>query len=174
MSIELSTRSASQEDAFKLSALAIQVWLHTYATSGISDVMARYVIAEFSPQRMAELINRQDYQVVVAEANGNAVGYAVVGIGRICPYFKAATVELVTLYVQEHFKRQSVGSTLLYRCKVIATSQGRTAGIWLTVNSQNREARDFYAAKGFVDIGIAYFELEGKRHENRVLLLSQT
>ncbi|MBD3886379.1 GNAT family N-acetyltransferase [Phormidium tenue FACHB-886] len=174
MLTELSTRSASQEDAFKLSALSIQVWLHTYATSGISDAMAKYVIGEYSPQRIAELVSRQNCQVVVAEVNENAVGYAVVGFGRICPYCEDATTELMTLYVQEHFKRQSVGTTLLHRCESIAASQGTTKGIWLTVNSRNWEARSFYATKGFVDVGVTYFELDGKSHENRVLLLSQT
>ncbi|MBD2104089.1 hypothetical protein [Leptolyngbya sp. FACHB-261] len=37
----------------------------TYATSGIGDAMAKYVIGEYSPQRITELVSHQDCQVVV-------------------------------------------------------------------------------------------------------------
>ena len=36
-------------DAPALAALSIQVWLDTYATEGVSDLIARYVLDEFTP-----------------------------------------------------------------------------------------------------------------------------
>jgi hypothetical protein len=41
-------RQGQHRDAVNLSALAIQVWLHTYATEGISSLISHYVLSEFT------------------------------------------------------------------------------------------------------------------------------
>ena len=41
-------RSAVAQDAEQIAALGMQVWLHTYATAGVSREMAQYVLKEFT------------------------------------------------------------------------------------------------------------------------------
>jgi len=164
MQIKFMVRYANADDALKLSALAIEVWLHTYAIDGISEAIAKYVLTQYSPVKFAELISNTRNQILVAEHNCNIIGYAAITHDMLCPGSSACRTELGTLYIQEHFKRRSVGSQLLSAC------EHEAGGLWLTVNRNNRVALEFYRAKGFIDIGKTYFELEGKQHENRIMV----
>jgi ribosomal protein S18 acetylase RimI-like enzyme len=171
-------------DAESLAALAIQVWLHTYATEGISPSIARYVLSEFTAEKFVCLLSREDTAVLVAEAGGNLVGYAVVSIGAECPSANPttanstaansaaanSTAELATLYVQEHFAQAGIGSALLAESRGLARRRGGSVDLWLTVNVRNEPAIAFYRKHGFIRIGLDYFELDGQRHENHVLV----
>jgi hypothetical protein len=46
MLFEPTLRNAVVSDAESLSALGIQVWLHTYATQGVRANIAKYVLAK--------------------------------------------------------------------------------------------------------------------------------
>src|SRR2546430_1770290 len=94
------------EDAGRLAVLAIQVWLHTYATDGISTEIADYVLAHITPKTYAQLLRDGSTQVLVALHANHVVGLAVVRFDMPCPDQPALTAELRTLYVQEHFLRQ--------------------------------------------------------------------
>jgi ribosomal protein S18 acetylase RimI-like enzyme len=156
-------------DAIGLAALGIQVWLDTYATDGVSQSIAEYVLSEFTPEKFRALLSRQDSVVLVAELGGNLVGYAVMGLSAISAC-TGSTVELATLYVQEHFTRAGVGSALLSECQNIAFQNADSRIIWLTVNAQNERAIAFYRKHGFVESGIDYFELGGQQHKNYVFV----
>ena len=44
-------RSGRPGDARRLAVLATQVWLHTYATDGVTDEISQYVLSEFTVER---------------------------------------------------------------------------------------------------------------------------
>lgn len=44
-------RSGRPGDARRLAVLATQVWLHTYATDGVTDEISAYVLSEFTVER---------------------------------------------------------------------------------------------------------------------------
>lgn len=162
-------RDALPGDACKLSALATQVFLHTYATQGISSVIAGHVRSEFTLENFATWIGTETTHILVAEERAHLVGYARIAFGAACPERSASSVELVTLYVQEHFARQGVGSALLTRAQALAWQYTRQP-LWLTVNAQNARAVTFYAAHLYTKIGTAWFALGADRHENHVLV----
>jgi|JI6StandDraft_1071083.scaffolds.fasta_scaffold42680_4 ribosomal protein S18 acetylase RimI-like enzyme len=169
MRLEPLIREGAPADAEKLTALAIQVWLHTYATDGISSTISRYVLSEFTPERFAALLASTSVVVLVAEVNAGLVGCAVVRAGESCPEATGSTVELATLYVQEHFAGIGVGSALLARAETLA-AQRAGKPLWLTVNVKNSRAIAFYTKHGYSKIGVTYFRLGGESHENHVLL----
>ena len=78
-------RQGQRRDAENLSALAMQVWLHTYATEGISSVISRYVLSELNPKKFEALLSKESSAVLVAEKGENLVGYATVTAGTTCP-----------------------------------------------------------------------------------------
>jgi diamine N-acetyltransferase len=158
-------------DAECLSVLATQVWLHTYATDGISAVTARYVLDALSVSKFASILTQENSTVLVAEVNGNTVGYGLVNVGSACPAGDSG-VEVASLYVQEHFARQGIGSALLWECQQLALQHTRSSAYWLTVNAENLPAIAFYAKHGLVKTGTAYFELSGEKHENHVMVSS--
>ena len=166
---ELLVRPGRAGDAANLAALATQVFLHTYATQGISSVISGHVLSEFTPERFAAWLGSEAAQIFVVEKDAHLVGYARIGFGAVCPALSASTAELATLYVQEHFTGQGVGSALLAQAQALVQQRTKQP-LWLTVNAQNARAIAFYAAHGYSKLGTDWFMLGGERHENHVLV----
>jgi diamine N-acetyltransferase len=166
---ELIIRDGIPADAERLAVLAAQVWLHTYATDGISPAIAGYVLSELSVGKFQGILAQERSPVLVAEVSKNIVGYALVKLDSACPY-GGSNVELASLYVQAHFVRRSIGSSLLREVRRVAQRRAGSAAIWLMVNAQNWPAKSFYEKHGFAKVGIAYFALGGEKYENHVLV----
>ena len=162
-------RHANPEDAARLAVLAAQVWLHTYATQGVSSVIADYVLAELTPQAFADKLCKPNTTTLVAERNAHLLGFAVVQRNMPCEAAPTATVELETLYVQAHCKAQGIGSRLLKEAQVLAAADAQSP-LWLTVNAQNPAAIGFYVHHNFERAGMTHFILGGTAHENLVML----
>jgi len=165
----LDIRSGRSEDANCLAVLATQVWLHTYATGGITADIAEYVLDELTLEKYRALLNDPTRQVFVAVSGESLVGLAVVKFGAPCPAGDSSSSELRTLYVQAHFAGIGVGKSLL-RAAETAARQRSNDVLWLTVNAKNARAIAFYAHQGYTKIGTSYFVLGEGRHENHVLL----
>lgn len=162
-------RTATLADAACLGVLATQVFLDTYATDGISPVIAAEVQRSFSNAAVLALITDANSVMRVAERRGHLIGFAQLTLD--VPHAAAASArpaELVRLYVQTPFTRQGLGSTLLGDSEAQAAVRGAT-GLWLTAWMGNARALAFYAAQGYGDVGQAWFEMDDGRHENRVL-----
>lgn len=168
-----SLRDAQPSDANCLAVLAAQVWLHTYATQGVSHEIARYVLSELSVGKFAALLDDPDVRIVVAHGGENLVGFACIRLGAACPSDPGATVELQTLYVQEPFTGQGVGRSLLTAAEGKAREHA-SGPLWLTVNAQNARAIAFYARQGYAKVGTTVFVLGQGRHENHVLVGKKT
>ena len=162
-------RAAVAQDAEQIATLGMQVWLHTYATAGVSREMAQYVLKEFTAAKMTLAIKDTSKLLVVAETPKNIVGYAVTAVGNVCPSRPAMHIELATLYVQEPFKGQGTGSALLGEVEHLVAQRSGT-GLWITVNASNYPAIEFYAKRKYTKVGTAYFEPGSKKHENHVLI----
>lgn len=162
-------RPARPDDALCLSVLAMQVFLDTYATTGIRPAIAREVLTTYSQAAFALAIEAGDSAIHVAEKQGHLVGFAQVTLGsrhELAPPGEQA--ELLRLYVQEPFTGAKLGTRLLARAEHIASEHGASV-LWLTPWVHNHRALAFYARRGYVDCGLTYFRFEGESHENRVL-----
>ncbi len=173
MDADTSLRVGRAADAPLLAALATQVFLHTYATRGISAVIADHVLAEFTPAKFSAWLADDTAAVLVAERQAHLVAYARIAFGAVCPVPGGGTVELATLYVQAQSTRRGVGAALLWRAHALA-AQRAMSPLWLTVNAQNERAIAFYAAQGCTLIGSARFVLGGESHPNHVLVLNDS
>ncbi len=167
----ITLRPAIEADCTKLATLAMQVWLHTYAKRGISQAIANFVLAELTPEKYAARLSDPDSHLTVAEHDGNLVG--IVRTHRHPPWAEATPgqgqIELATLYVQEHFARQGIGTQLLTFAQQ-RSAQYSKEPLWLTVNVHNANAIAFYHKMGFRKIGTTFFSMEDGEHENHVLL----
>lgn len=93
----MAVRQARPADAASLAALAIQVWLHSYATGGVSAPLAHYVLSEFTETKFLARLARQGAALLVAEVEAHLVGYAAVDFDQLCPADRACSAELQTL-----------------------------------------------------------------------------
>ncbi|MFM0730571.1 N-acetyltransferase [Paraburkholderia sediminicola] len=161
-----SIRIAEPEDAARIAVLGAHVWVHTYAAAGVSDVIAQYVLTTFTPQKILALVNDPDIVLLVSEADANLAGYVVI---RFSSHHADVPVEIETLYIQNSFARRGIGSALLSHARDIVMARTGSRSVWLAVNSQNAKAISFYHSRGMTWDGIAYFELDGVKHENIVM-----
>ena len=157
-------RDANEQDFLNLSALAIQVWLHTYATDGVRDAISGFVLSEFTPEVFRRIHESESQQILVAIHDGHLVGFVTVALDSRCGVEGIDGFEVKTLYVQEHFHGKGIGTTLLDEA---ARRYGES--LWLTTWIKNTPAIGFYEAYGLARVGTAYFHLEGEAHENVVL-----
>ena len=162
-----SIRTARPEDAARIAVLGAHVWVHTYATAGVSDVIAQYVLTTFTPENILALMADPGVVLLVAEAEANLAGYIVM---RFDSYHADVPIEIETLYVQDSFAGRGIGSALLTRARGIAMAKTGDRAIWLVVNSRNEKAISFYRSRGMTQDGIASFELGGIKHENKVMV----
>ncbi|WP_454909457.1 N-acetyltransferase family protein [Variovorax gossypii] len=171
MPLSLQVRHAVATDAHALAALAIQVWLDTYATDGVNDLLGRHVLDAFTPSGFATLAQDTAAALLVAQNDAHLVGYALLRFDAAQPLAPASNVELCTLYVQERFTRAGVGTALLEQVRATVKKRTGNDALWLSVNIRNRRACGFYEKHGFGLKGTTWFVLGEDRHENHVLAL---
>lgn len=157
-------RNAVQADSMSLTALSIQVWLHAYATEGVSDDLAREVLSTFTPGYFREIIEDPAYRLFVEVDGDSLLGYILLDLESPCAEKDYGGVEVDTLYVQEHFHGRGIGRALLDHARGSASDR-----LWLTAWAGNAQALGFYRAYGFTDIGTAWHEFEDQKYENRIL-----
>lgn len=162
-------RSARHDDAARIAVLATQVWLHTYATEGISAGIADYTRSELTPDKYLAILNDTLAHIWVAERGAHLIGFVVLNMGVPCPNSASTLAELQTLYVQAHFVGQGVGWQLLSVAEEKAFDLAGTP-LWLTVNAHNAHAIGFYMHQGYTKHGKTDFVLGDQRHENLVLI----
>lgn len=165
-------RLAGVADATCLSALAMQVFLETYATSGIRLALAREAQSKFSAPAVLERLARRGTRTLLAECAGHLVAFAEVVLGEnhaLVPARPAA--ELTRLYVQSPFLRQGVGRQLLAKAEALASAEGAST-LWLTAWAGNPRALAFYARQGYEQLGSAEYTFEDEAHENRLFAKS--
>ncbi len=162
-------RMARVDDAACIAVLATQVWLHTYATQGISAAISHYTRTELIPEKYLALLNDPRARLWVAEREACLIGFVVVQFDVPCPIRAPASAELQTLYVQEHFVGQGVGRQLLGVAEEMARTQTGLP-LWLTVNVNNARAIEFYGRQGYTALGTSDFLMGDQRHENHVLI----
>jgi GNAT superfamily N-acetyltransferase len=160
-------RLATRDDAHCIGVLATQVFLDTYATSGIRTGIAREVTELMSTAAIAALLANPDRRFVVADLDRHLLGFVQLHLrcGSDAPAADAAKVE--RLYVQERFAARGIGSVLLARAEALAAREGMQR-IWLTVWAGNDRALAFYPRRGYRDTGPATYTFEGESYENRM------
>jgi diamine N-acetyltransferase len=165
--LEIRIRDANADDAANLVALSIQVWLHTYATDGIRSVISELVLGQFTPEHFTRMLALPKYRLRVAIYRAHLIGYSLLDLDSRCELDPAVSTELVTLYVQEPFIGQNVGSMLLNDSQ---SQLGGEKSMWLSVYVRNERAVKFYRKHGFIQAGQMPFEFGGESHMNDVLV----
>jgi GNAT superfamily N-acetyltransferase len=163
-------RSATVSDAEQLAVLGTQVWLDNYATSGIHPSIARYVLDTFTPDKFRAMAADPAQLILIAERGRHLIALAIVALD--CPTAHCDSpvqAEIDRLYVQEPFCNAGIGAQLIAAIEAELRSRGVSA-MWLEAWAGNERALHFYGRNGFDDAGTAFFELNGKQHENRVLV----
>ena len=165
---KIALRPATQADALRIGVLATQVFLDTYAFTGITEEVANEVREAFSTATFAKILDKPSTFITVAVHGAALVGFAQTTIGTPQPLAPdGEPAELDRLYVQEPFAGHGIGSRLLLSHEALAARQG-AAVLWLSPWVGNQRALRFYAKHEYEDYGLVFFHMGRHKVENRV------
>lgn len=155
-------------DAETISALAIQVFLDTYATEGVRPELANEAFAEYGSEVFLERLSQGGRVFYLAELGSGLVGFAEVLRNQAeSPITGVSGSELVRLYVQPKAQGAGIGRALLQCAERCARETG-SAGLWLSAWENNMPALAFYKRQGYKDVGHAQYIIQGQSFGNRV------
>ncbi|WP_299985004.1 N-acetyltransferase [uncultured Ruegeria sp.] len=166
-------RPARKADAASLAALSIEVWVATYLRHGVSSFFAEFVLSEYTTASFEDLLEDGSDLLMVSENRDGIDGYIRLSEDRIAPVDGLSDLEIVTFYVQPRHHGKGIGSALLDVAVDYTRDKGRNA-IWLTTNSENKPAIDFYLAKGFRQVGVTDFRIGDQAYPNHILSLNMS
>jgi diamine N-acetyltransferase len=161
-------RRASKTDALCLGILSTQVFLDTYATSGINADLAHEALQIHSPAAFETRLANNDVEITLArQVDGSLVGYVDLQFNSQCPAPGMLGPEVLRLYIQKPFQRQGLGKALL----AVAENRARSvqgSSVWLTAWVGNVDALAFYPKVGYNDVGATQYTINGINYDNRI------
>jgi ribosomal protein S18 acetylase RimI-like enzyme len=168
MDFDIIYRKAILSDAKKLSILLKQVYIQTYGTEGVSDEFANFIVKQFAPERIHDLIEQDPDQFIVAEYNGNLVGALEIEYDKKCHLNNITAPEISKLYILEWFCGKGIGYRLITEAEDLIQLKGYKA-VWLWVLNTNERAIAFYERQHYKWIGNAPFQMEKNLYDNKVM-----
>lgn len=169
MDKHITYRPAALQDVNKLSILFKQVYIQTYGSEGVSDEFANFIMLQFSPKRIENLIKTEPASLLLASYKDNLVGVAEISLNKRCPLGNLPAAELNKLYILEWFCGQGIGENLLKLAEQIVLETGGT-DMWLWVFESNMRAIQFYNKHHYAYIGKADFKMETNTYTNDVMI----
>jgi diamine N-acetyltransferase len=156
---EVNIRFAAQEDAELLAKLGRETFHDAFVNHPLMPKvdLDLYLNEAFTVSQIASELNDPQAAFLLAEIDGQAVGYAKLIPGGCEPVAAKNPVKLKRLYVRQEFVGAGIGAGLLSHCLDEAWRSGYDA-IWLSVWEHNRRAQAFYRKWNFKRCGVIDFQ----------------
>lgn len=165
----VSIRRADTSDAARLASLARATFVDTFGRDNTAADMALYTAHAFGEDIQRAELSDSRVIVLIAEQNGEAVGYAMLREGPAPDCVGARdAIEIARLYSVQRLIGSGIGAALMQRCLTEVESRGKDV-VWLGVWEHNARAIAFYRRWGFVDAGTQQFVLGRDRQIDRVM-----
>lgn len=153
-------RRAVAADARDLAELAAETFPMASPPGTPLEELADFIAKNLSEIRFREYVKETGTVVLVYEADGELLGYALVQTGpgaRPEPDFGVRhdpSAFLSKLYVRQRSQGGSVAGPLMEAVKEVARDELACESVWLAVNQQNHRAARFYDKHGFDRVGV--------------------
>lgn len=158
---ELKIRKAELADVNLISALGITTCYEAYFELDPSHDLADYCINFFSLEQVTNELNDKNSTYLIAEYQGNAVGFVKLREGKKVDCLQDENaIEVQRIYLLEKVKGKGFGKLLIEKSIEIGREKGYEM-LWLGVWDQNVEAQKFYEKIGMKNVGLTDFS-DGK------------
>jgi len=167
-------RRARADEAGPLADLAAATFPLACPPSSTPEDHAAFIAAHLTPEHFAAYLADPTRDLLVADADGELVGYTMLVAGEPYAAEVAAavplrpTVELSKCYVLPGRHGGGVAGALM-AASLDAARARDAAGVWLGVNGENLRAQAFYRRSGFEVVGERTFQVGDQRHHDLVL-----
>ena len=172
MGLNIQLRRAQASDQKAVAELSVSSFSAAFAAVNSPENMASYLQQSFAPEVMAAELSNPNNCFILAESDGELVGYA--RLRRDCeePCISAShAMELERLYNATEIIGQSVGALLMQQV-IRITRLEHCESLWLGVWEHNTAAIRFYQRQGFLDAGSHAFMLGEDRQVDRIMELT--
>ncbi|WP_255595983.1 GNAT family N-acetyltransferase [Cellulomonas sp. C5510] len=167
-------RRARPEEAAAIAGLAAATFPLACPPSSTPADHAAFVAAHLTAAHFADHLTDPTRDVLVADEDGELVGYTLLVAGEPSAPEVAAvvplrpTTELSKCYVVAGRHGGGVARDLMAASLDVARARG-AVGVWLGVNGENVRAQAFYRRSGFDVVGTRTFQVGEQRHHDLVL-----
>lgn len=154
-------RRADHTDSALLAEVGAETFRDAFGAANTPEDMDQYLQASFGPEIQAAELADPSSLFLIAEMEGETVGYARLRWGKAPEAIGGARpVEIVRFYARTRWIGRKVGAALMTACLEEARAM-RCDTIWLDVWEENGRAIDFYERWGFGVVGTQPFQLGG-------------
>lgn len=166
---EVRLHTATLDDVETIAALAVQVYLDTYATGGIFPALANEALSLAHIPRFQQQLAESTHQFTLAKIGPALVGFAALELTPLpSPNGEIRGAELERLYILPRFQGTGIGRRLMLAAEQLVREYGGEA-LWLTVWQGNIRAIGFYEHLGYRVLGVSNHTFGGEAYGNLVL-----
>ena len=163
-------RYATAQDATLLAELGARTFYDAFARDNKPEEIDSYIAQAFTPQQMALELADPGSTFLLAQIDGQVVGYAKVQAGNAPACVNGPRpIELERIYVDQTVIGRGVGAALMEAC-LDEARQARYGSVWLGVWERNDRAQAFYHKWGFRDVGAKTFTVGQDVQYDRVMM----
>jgi diamine N-acetyltransferase len=165
-------RRAQVGDAGKLSEIAEATFRSAFGAMNTAEQMQLHCRNRYGEKIQAEEISNAEMLTLLAECDGQLVGFAQLRWGPAPPCVIAKCPgEIRRLYVNQDWHGKGVAQQLM-NASIDRMLRHDSDSVWLGVWEHNPRAISFYKKFGFVDIGEHPFPLGGDLQRDIVMVKS--
>ena len=169
----ITIRHAIPQDNVLLAEFGAQSFRDSYPSEISPQDMADYLATAFSPQKQAVELAQPGTLFLIAEADGQVAGYAMLKEGPPPIHLPAGDhpIELVRIYAHQSWVGKGLGGNLMRACLIEARNRSCDT-IWLGVWEKNPRALAFYHKWGFIEFGTQVFQMGNDRQTDILMYRS--
>lgn len=166
-------RRASGADADAVAFVAAVTFPLACPPHTTREAAAMFVLEHLSASAFRDYLGDPERLVLVAEQDGEMIGYTMLVFGEPHDEDVAAAItlrptsELSKCYVLPGHHGTGISARLM-RASLDAARERGAVGIWLGVNEENQRAQRFYAKSGFAKVGAKRFLVGGRWEDDYV------
>jgi len=162
---------ATEADARLLADLGATLFADAFGAMNAPDDLQLFLAKTYSPELQRAELRDRDRAAWIAEAQGQACGYALLRRGaRSAAVTADSPAELQRIYTGRAWHGRGVGEALVRACIGQARAWNCDA-VWLGVWEQNPRAIAFYEKWGFRRVGAQHFVVGTDSQRDYVMAL---
>ena len=169
----ISIQLASPEESSAVADIGRITFYETWREVNTEEDMLLYMKESFHEKKIKEeLFDTTNNLFLLTREGDHIIGYAKMRRDRTYDEFKGTKViEIERIYLRKEFQKKKIGKLLMDRCIELAKAE-HNSWLWLAVNTENRNAIDFYTRYGFEVFGTKFFKLGNAEDQDYLMKLS--
>lgn len=163
-------RDAGLADGPALADMGRRCFIETFGPHFPADDMALHLVRMFGPGGLPAELHDPKLRIRMAEDGGEIAAYLKLAPMSLPMPHEPGALEIKQLYVLEPWQGAGVAAVLMDWAVETARTDGAPA-IYLSVWEDGARAIAFYQRRGFVQVGVAPFQLGTRAYQDPVMRL---